>query len=119
MTSAIVRHAAVRRPPWPQSYCADVLSRAIVGKLIRLGTLVCGLAVLLVGAAPEGPERAKAAATSSQRVARAVADAQQGVAADTVDSLTAARRATVMTRRPLGPRGNRRTRQLAQRTVGP
>lgn len=55
--------------------------------------LVLAVAVPLVAACAEGPEPAKAEATSSQRAVNAP---QQGVPADTVDSLTAARRATVM-----------------------
>jgi hypothetical protein len=69
--------------------------RAIVSHLARLGTLVAVVTVPFVSACAEVPEQAKAAIANSQQVFAAGA-AQVRVPADTVDSLTAARRATVM-----------------------
>ncbi len=69
---------------------------ALVGNLSRLGTLACCLAAPLVAACAESPKPAKAEATSPQGVPGAVGTVPQRAPADTVDSLTAARRGTVM-----------------------
>ncbi|MEO8334768.1 MAG: hypothetical protein ABI664_07340 [bacterium] len=64
--------------------------------LLRLGALVACLATPLVTACAERAEPAKALALGAQQVPATVPAAQQRIPADTVDSLTAARRATVM-----------------------
>ncbi|MEO5814627.1 MAG: hypothetical protein ABIT20_05045 [Gemmatimonadaceae bacterium] len=69
--------------------------RAPAAKVIRLFTLSCALATPLVAACADTPKPAIEAA-SPQRVPGAVGEVQQRVPADTVDSLAAARHATVM-----------------------
>ncbi len=73
-----------------------MLFLALAGRFIRRSTLIGGLAAPLVAACAEGPERPEAVATNVQSAATGAAVVQQRVPADTVDSLTAARRATVM-----------------------
>ena len=63
--------------------------------------LVGTFAAFLLVACADGPQRARAAVTSSQSVPAVVGSAQQRVPVDTVDSLTAARRATVMDTTPV------------------
>ena len=87
--------------PRPHSFRADVLSHALAGKLIRFGALFGGFGAPLFAACADRPQSASAAAASSQRVPGAVREARQRVPVDTVDSLTAARRATVMDTTPL------------------
>ena len=74
-----------------------MLSLALPQTLVRLGAFVGLLAVPFLVACAEGPERARAASSNSQGVSGgSVATTPQRTPADTVDSLAAARRATVM-----------------------
>ena len=75
--------------------------RPLAGSTVRLCTLLAGLAVPLAAACAEGGQRASAADASAQQVPVAIRDSARRAPADTVDSLTAARRATVMDTAPL------------------
>ncbi|CAN5313865.1 hypothetical protein BH09GEM1_BH09GEM1_32230 [soil metagenome] len=72
--------------------------RAFSRRVIRLGALVGGLAIPLVAACAERADRGSGtvAATATRDVAGGRGNPQQAAPADTVDSLAAARRATVM-----------------------
>jgi hypothetical protein len=72
-----------------------VSPRAFAGHLIRLATLVAGVSAPLVSACAEGPEQARTAISHAQQVIATGAE-QVRAPVDTVDSLTAVRRATVM-----------------------
>jgi hypothetical protein len=84
-----------------------MLLRDLASSVARLGTLAGGLAASL--ACADGVRHAEQVDVASQGTPAAARAAVSRAPADTVDSLTAARRATVMDQTPIGPRPALRT----------
>src|SRR5688500_16843062 len=86
--------AYLSRRRMTHSFRPDSLPRALLTRHLRFGVLAAGLGIPFVAAGAEGP--APAGEVAPQPVPGASGSAQQRAPADTVDSLTAFRRATVM-----------------------